>query len=80
MLGALIKYALLVMVAAWVMGTFFPSKTDTYKMHMDSRRMTNAEIERKELERDRQGLPPLSKDEIEEIAARSVRRAQDNQR
>ena len=80
MLSALIKYILLVIVAAWIMNAISPSKTDTYKLHMDSRKMTNEEIERKELQRDRLGLPPLSKDEIEEIAARSVRKAQDNQR
>jgi hypothetical protein len=80
MLGALIKYALLVIIAGWILGALFPSKTDTHKMHMDSRRMTNAEIERKELERDRLGAPPLSKEEIDEIAARSVRKAQSHQR
>lgn len=80
MLSALIKYVLLVIVAAWIMNAISPSKTDTYQLHMDSRKMTNEEIERKELERDRLGLPPLTKEEIEGIAARSVRKAQDNQR
>ena len=81
MLGDVIKYLLFVIVAGWILSAISPSsKTDTYKLHMDSRKMTNQEIERKELERDRQGLPSLTKEEIEEIAARSVRKAQDKQR
>lgn len=80
MLSALIKYVLLVIAAAWILNVVSPSKTDTYKLHMDSRRMSNEEIERKELERNRLGQPSLTKEEIEEIAARSVRKAQSNQR
>lgn len=80
MLSALIKYVLLIIVAAWILNAVSPSKTDTYKLHMDSRKMTNVEIERKDLERDRQGLPPLTREEIEEMAARNVIKAQSNQR
>ena len=44
MLSALIKYVLLVIAAAWILNVVSPSKTDTYKLHMDSRKMTNEEI------------------------------------
>ncbi len=42
--------------------------------------MTNEAIERKDMERERLGLPPVTKEEIEGIAAQSVRKAQSIQR
>lgn len=80
MLSALIKYVLLVLVVAWIVNTISPSKLDSARLHIDSQRMTSAEVERQSLQRDRQGLPPLSNDEIESIASQSVSRALKNQR
>lgn len=80
MLSALIKYVLLVLVVAWIVNTISPSKLGSARLHIDSQRMTSAEVERQSLQRDRQGLPPLSNDEIESIASQSVSRALKNQR
>lgn len=80
MFSALVKYVLLIVVVTWILGLFSSSKTDSYKLYIDSRRMTNEAIERKDMERERLGLPPVTKEEIEGIAAQSVRKAQSIQR